>query len=246
MNSMNTRLGRFLVAVVILIAGAAAMADEPPQYEMTTYQLVLLKTVPGTERVGEREAVRLQEGHLAQLEGLYAKGEALLSGPLSGAEGGHREAIVLSVGSVEKAKELMAANAWVQAGRLTPEIHTWWAAKGILQPPEHLLHGERCVLGLIRRPEGAPEYSDEKLAELQAGHMKNIKAMAASGDLVIAGPMGEDGMLRGLFVFRTTDTARLAEMVARDPSVKAGRLGVELLPWRVPKGTVPPATAPAQ
>ena len=235
---MNTRLGRFLIAVVILIAGAAAMADEPPQYEMTTYQLVLLKTVPGKERVGEREAVRLQEGHLAQLEALYANGEALLSGPLSGAVG-IREAMVLNVGSLEKAAEIMAENAWVKAGRLVPEVHTWWAARGILQPPEHLLHGERCVLGLIRRPEGAPEYTEEKLAELQDGHMKNIEAMAASGDLVIAGPMGEDGMLRGIFVFRTTDTDRLAEMVARDPSVKAGRLGVELVPWRVPKGIVP-------
>jgi len=236
---MNTRLGWFIIAVVTLVAGAAAMADEPPQYEMTTYQLVLLKTVAGTERVGEREAVRLQEGHLAQLEALYGKGEALLSGPLSGAEGGIREAIVLNVGSTDRAAAIMAENPWVQAGRLVPQVHTWWAAKGILQPPEHLLHGERCILGLIRRPEGAPEYSDEKLAELQAGHMKNIEAMAASGDLVIAGPMGEDGTLRGIFVFSTTDTARLAEMVARDPSVKAGRLGVELLPWRVPKGVVP-------
>ncbi len=236
---MHTRLGRFFIAVVTLVAGAAAMADEPPQYEMTTYQLVLLKTVPGTERVGEREAVRLQAGHLAQLEALYDKGEALLSGPLSGAEGGYREAIVLNVGSLDRAAVLMKENPWVKAGRLTAFIYTWWAAKGILQPPEHLLHGERCILGLIRRPEVAPDYSDEKLHELQAGHMNNIKAMAASGDLVIAGPMGEDGMLRGIFVFRTTDTARLAEMVARDPSVKAGRLGVELVPWRVPKGIVP-------
>jgi uncharacterized protein YciI len=236
---MNTRLGRFFIVVVTLVAGAAAMADEPPQYEMTTYQLVLLKTVPGTERVGEREAVHLQEGHLAQLEALYERGEALLSGPLSGAAEGFREAIVLNVGSLEKAAAIMEQNPWVQAGRLTTHLHTWWAAKGILQPPEHLLHGERCVLGLIQRPDGAPDFPDEKLAELQAGHMKNIKAMAASGDLVIAGPMGEDGPLRGIFIFRTTDTARLAEMVARDPSVKAGRLGVELIPWRVPKGIVP-------
>jgi uncharacterized protein YciI len=236
---MIHELGRLFIAVVILIAGAAAMADEPPQYEMTTYQLVLLNTVPGTERVGEREAVRLQEGHLAQLEALYEKGEALLSGPLSGAQGGIREAIVLNVGSIEKAAALIAENPWVKCGRLVPEVYTWWAAKNVLQAPEHLLHGERCILGLIRRPEGAPEYSDEKLAELQTGHLKNIQAMAASGDLVIAGPMGEDCVLRGIYVFRTTDTARLAEMVARDPSVKAGRLGVELVPWRVPKGTVP-------
>lgn len=235
---MICRLGRLGIAVVILIAGAAAMSEEPDRYDMTTYQLVLMKVVPGMERVGEREAVRLQKGHLAQLEALYGNGEALLSGPLSGA-GDIREAIVLDVGTVEKAAVVMAENSWVQAGRIVPEIHTWWAAKGILKPPEHLLHGERCVLGLIRRPAEAPEYSEEKLQELQAGHLKNIEAMAASGDLVIAGPIGEDGGLRGIFVFRTTDMDRLAEMVARDPSIKAGRLGVDLVPWRVPKGIVP-------
>ncbi len=235
---MIRRPWRLCVTVVILITGAAAMAEEPLRYEMTTYQLVLMNVVPGTERVGEREAVRLQEGHLAQLEVLYGKGEALLSGPLSGAVG-IREAIVLNVGSLEKAQAIMAENSWVQAGRVVPEIHTWWAAKGILRPPEHLLHGERCVLGLLRRPDGAPKYPEEKLQELQAGHMKNIEAMANSGDLVIAGPLGEDGVLRGIFLFRTTDMDRLAEMVARDPSIKAGRLGVELVPWRVPKGIVP-------
>ncbi len=69
--------------------------------------------------------------------------------------------------------------------------------------------------------------------------MANIRAMAASGDLVIAGPLGDDGPLRGVFVFRTTDLARVRELVARDPAVKAGRLGAELYPWRVPEGTLP-------
>lgn len=234
-----------LLAWVLLLApGAmASHAAGPSDYGLARHQLVLLKTVPGKERVGEREAVRLQEQHLAQLEALYGRGEALLSGPLSGAEG-IREVLVLNLGSAEAAHKAMAENAWVLAGRLVPEVHTLWVEEGILQKPEHLLHGERCVLGFFRRPAGAPEYPEQKLQELQAGHLGNIQAMAMSGDLVLAGPLEGDGALRGILVFRTTDTARLAEMVAGDPSIKAGRLGVELYPWRVPRGILPRLTGP--
>ena len=42
---------------------------------------------------------------------------------------------------------------------------------------------------------------------------KNIRKMADSGDLVLAGPMGDDGALRGLLIFRTMDTERIHAMV---------------------------------
>ena len=65
------------------------------------------------------------------------------------------------------------------------------------------------------------------------------KSMAASGDLVWAGPMGDDDKLRGIPLFRTLDGERLRELVSNDPAIKIGRLGVELYPWHVPAGTIP-------
>jgi hypothetical protein len=55
--------------------------------------------------------------------------------------------------------------------------------------------------------------------------------------------MGDDTALRGILVFRTVERDRVLELVARDPSVKARRLEVELYEWRLFKGTLPPASA---
>lgn len=231
----------FLIPAISFALPLVLVTPSPasePEYEMTTYQFVLLRAVPDMPPAGERELVRIQEGHLAILQDLYDRGMALASGPLSG--GGDLEtALVLNTGSAEKAREILDRDPWITSGRRTAEIFTWWAAKGILQKPENILHGSHCVLGLLERPENARDYPEERLEEIQAGHLENIKSMAASGDLVIAGPMAEDGVLRGILVFRTTDTARLAGMVAKDPAVKAGRLGARLFPWRVPTGTIP-------
>ena len=63
--------------------------------------------------------------------------------------------------------------------------------------------------------------------------MANIQAMAASGDLVLAGPLTDEGplvedsrgcFLRGVFVFRGTDEKHLREIAAPDAAIQAGRL----------------------
>jgi uncharacterized protein YciI len=147
--------------------------------------------------------------------------------------------MVLDVGSVEAAREVMAADPRVAAGLIDPETHTLWAAKGIIGRPESLSRQSKCMLGLFVRPDNAPDLSEEESAEIQTGHLANIEAMAASGDLVWAGPMGDDGTLRGILVFRTLNGERLRELIAKDPAIKIGRLGVELYPWHVPTGSIP-------
>ena len=163
----------------------------------------------------------------------------LASGPVTGG-GTLRLVLVLDVASEEEARQIADSDPWVSSGRRTAEIHGWWAARGILQQPSgNILHGMRCILGLLERPAEAPAYPEEYLREIQAGHMENIDRMWKAGALVLSGPVAGDGDLRGIFIFRTTDGEKLAEMVAADPAVKAGTLGVRLLPWRVPAGTIP-------
>ncbi len=57
--------------------------------------------------------------------------------------------------------------------------------------------------------------------------------------LVAAGPFGDDGMLRGIFVFRVGSLEEAQQLCATDPMVKAKRLAVELHPWLVPEGILP-------
>lgn len=73
-------------------------------------------------------------------------------------------------------------------------------------------------------------------AKLQEQHMAHLTRMYNEGYSSLAGPMGDDGEIRGIVIYNTA-TQREADSLARlDPMVKAGRLTVEVRPWWVSKG----------
>lgn len=76
---------------------------------------------------------------------------------------------------------------------------------------------------------------------IQEGHMANIRALWQAGKLVIAGPMGDDGDLRGIFVFDVATLEDAKALAASDPAVKAGRLVAEIHPWWVERRALPEA-----
>lgn len=57
--------------------------------------------------------------------------------------------------------------------------------------------------------------------------------------LVVAGPFGDDGTLRGIFVFRVASLDEAKTLAETDPAVKAGRLAIDMHPWLVPEGILP-------
>ncbi len=73
-------------------------------------------------------------------------------------------------------------------------------------------------------------------AKIQEGHMANIGRLAALGKILVAGPFGDDGDLRGIFIMDCKDEAEVRELCSTDPAVKAGRLAVEIHPWWTAKG----------
>jgi uncharacterized protein YciI len=76
---------------------------------------------------------------------------------------------------------------------------------------------------------------------LQEAHLANIRALWEARKLVIAGPMGDDGDLRGIFVFDVATLDEAKALVASDPAVKAGRLVAEIHPWWVERRALPEA-----
>ena len=229
------------IALAVLLALALSLpcaAEEKPKYEMATVSLAFLRVAEGAKPLGEREIQAIQEGHLRYLRELLDERKALLEGPIHGGAP-FRSVIALDVKTVEEAKAILDKDPWVSSGQLAAEIHPWWTAKNLLRKPTSNARSTLCYLGLLRRPADAPSYPKEKLEEIQAGHMANILAMADSHDLAIAGPMGDDTALRGIFVFRTTDPDKIHGLVEKDPAVQAGRLGIELYPWYVPEGVLP-------
>ena len=74
-------------------------------------------------------------------------------------------------------------------------------------------------------------------AKIQEGHLANIRRLASEGKLIMAGPMGYDKDLRGIFILDANDSATAAGYVNTDPAVKTGRLRYELHPWWTQTGT---------
>ena len=105
---------------------------------------------------------------------------------------------------------------------------------------------DRHTLVLLVRPADAPDLTDEEAAELQDRHLAFRADLRDRGYLIGGGPLvdQDDERLRGISVMACDpETAR--RVTSEDPAVRAGRLAVEVMTWRVPSGNVHFATVPA-
>lgn len=71
---------------------------------------------------------------------------------------------------------------------------------------------------------------------LQKGHLENIGRLANEGKILVAGPFGDDGEVRGIFIMDCRNREEADSLCATDPAVKAGRLAVDIRPWWTAKG----------
>jgi uncharacterized protein len=91
---------------------------------------------------------------------------------------------------------------------------------------------------LLKAEKWSPEVTPSSTA-LQAQHIAHLTAMGRAGRLVIAGPLLDDGTIRGLLVYKAASLDEAKAWAEADPAVKAGRLKVEMHPWMVMKGILP-------
>ena len=67
--------------------------------------------------------------------------------------------------------------------------------------------------------------------DLQRAHLDNINRLAEEGKLLLAGPFGGDGDLRGIYIFDVPTVEEAEALTNSDPAIQAGSLRMELLPW---------------
>jgi uncharacterized protein YciI len=98
---------------------------------------------------------------------------------------------------------------------------------------------ESFAFVLLRRGPRAHQFSEAELETLQAQHLAHLDAMAARGKLAAAGPFSDqaDESLRGL-CFYATGAEEARELAESDPSVRAGRMAVDVMTWWTKKGSV--------
>jgi uncharacterized protein YciI len=215
------------------MAGSSAVA----QSKMVTFYLCLLVR-PANPAKPPADPAQLQLDHLSNLKAIMAGGKGVITGPI-GDEGRLRGILVLRVGSAEEAKTITDADPAVKAGQLAVEIHPWFAADDIMKPVFHPADLATYYFGFLNKgPKWTPERTPQT-EKIQEGHMAHLTESAKAGKLVIAGPLGDNGDIRGILVYKTATIDEARAIAAADPAVKAGRLAVEMHKWFVSKGALP-------
>jgi uncharacterized protein YciI len=227
-------------ATALLSLPAQAVEQAAPAMPANMVQVWLAVLLRGAAWTPEQtpEALRLQQQHVTYLDELATAGHTLIMGPFT--DGGPIEGlVVLGVGSLEEATALMEADPAIKAQRIAIEIHPWWVAKDAFRktapPPRFVTY---YFAFLLRGPEWTPDQTPE-LERLQEAHLANIRRLAETGKLVVAGPFSDDGTLRGVFVFKTETLDEATSLAESDPAVQAKRLVLEFHPWLVPAGALP-------
>ena len=119
----------FLTTLLTLSVSAQDKKEkESDTSAMKVYYMVFLKSGPTRNHTPE-EAKKIQEGHMAHLDSLYANGLISLAGPFMDKDD-IRGIVVYNIEGEAEVKRLAEADPAVKAGRLIVEIHPWYSQKG--------------------------------------------------------------------------------------------------------------------
>jgi uncharacterized protein YciI len=235
-NSINNLI---LIAMVALFASATIVAQKKEEPKMVQFQMALLKKGPKWDATAEQQIHQIMQQEVANVVSLLETGKAVIAGPM-GDNTDLAGILILRASSAGEAKAWVDADPAVKAGLFAAEIHPWWS-EDIFKKANSPLKLNQVYLGFLKKGANRKEGDGDtpEVQELQKAHLANIIRLAGLKKIVAAGPFGDDGNLRGIFVFRVASLQEAQELSATDPMIKIGRLSIELHPWQVPEGVIP-------
>ena len=68
-------------------------------------------------------------------------------------------------------------------------------------------------------------------AKIQEQHLANIDRLYYEGKIKVAGPFGDNGDWRGIFIFDCETKEEVEQLLNTDPAISSGRLAYEIKPW---------------
>lgn len=216
-----------------------AQQKEESAPKLVQFHMALLKKGPQWDGVMEPAKNPTLRQHIAYFVSLIDSGRAIIGGPTSG-NTDLAGLYILRASSAEEARTWVEADPAVKAGMFTAEMHPWWS-EDIFKKANSPLKLDMVYLGFLKRGPNRKEGdgTTPEVQELQKAHIANITRLAEMKKLVMAGPFGDNGDLRGIFVFRVGSLKEAEELSNTDPMIKIDRLRLELHPWRVPAGVIP-------
>jgi len=229
-----------VLSVAFLIAGLSGNAlaqekDQQPQHKLIEFHMALLKPGPKYSAAGMPDELKNQ--HIANVMSLLESGKMTIAGPL--ADNSDIVGIfVFRASSAEEARGWAENDPAVKAGFFSAEMHPWWSEDVMKKPTTPIKMTTAYLALLTRGAKWTPEVTPAT-QEIQKAHLANIGLLAEMKKLVVAGPFGDNGNLRGIFVFKVGSIEEARTLTETDPAVKAGRLAIQLHPWLVPEGVLP-------
>jgi uncharacterized protein YciI len=217
----------------------AGQQKEELKLKLVQFQMALFKKGPKWDGTSEQQRNQILQKHFANVVAMLDTGQAVIAGPMD-TDTDPAGILILRAKSAEEAKTWVDSDPAVQAGLFTAEMHPWWS-EDIFKKANSPLKLNTVYLAFLKKGPNRKEGDGETLEvqELQKAHIANINRLAEMKKLVAAGPFGDDGNLRGIFVFRVASLQEAQDLCATDPMITIGRLVVELHPWKVPEGVLP-------
>jgi uncharacterized protein len=224
------------VALLMLLLSSLSFAQEN---KLVQFHMAIVKKGPNWTEAKTGNAQKVHQEHLSYVMSLLGSGKAVVAGPF-GNDAEIQGVFIFRAANADEAKSWADADPAAKAGHHVNEMHPWWSEDifGKAATPVKL---ETVYLGFLKRGPNRKEGDGKtpEVQELQKAHIANINRLAETKKLVMAGPFGDNGDLRGIFVFRVGSLKEAQDLAATDPMIKIDRLRLELHPWDVPAGVIP-------
>jgi uncharacterized protein YciI len=237
-SKLAIQIGLILLLLIPGTQRAVPQQKTEAEFKLVEFQMALYKRPPENDPNSAKAAPQaLKEQHVAYVMSLLESGKAVIAGPLA-EDGEIRGVAIFKTKTADEAKSLVDADPMVKAGYMTVEMHPWWSEE-VMKAPTKPIKMTTAYLGFLVRGEKWTAEKTPQTEELQKAHLANINRLAEMKKLVVAGPFGDNGQLRGIFVFKVNSLAEAKSLAETDPAVQAGRLAIQMHSWRVPEGVLP-------
>ena len=228
-----------LIALFLFASTALALAQEQ-QHKLVQFQMAILKKGPAWDSTKAEDRNSILHQHLGNVIALLDSGKVIIAGPFDDSSD-VAGLFIFRTASADEAKAWVDADPLVKAGLIVAEMHPWWSEDIFKKAVTEPLKMEAVYFGFLKKGPNRKEGDGDtpEIKKLQDEHIANIVRLAKMKKMVMAGPFGDDGELRGIFVFRVASLKEAQDLAATDPMIKIDRLRIDLYPWHVPVGVIP-------
>lgn len=99
------------------------------EFHMKSYYMLIYLRGDRAQEFSEEELEKIQQGHLAHINEMAKEKVVIMAGPFEG-DDNKRGILVFDLATEEEVIAWVEQDPSIQAGRLSYEIHKWWAEKG--------------------------------------------------------------------------------------------------------------------